>query len=66
MRMRGWQIASYPLPDNRQDTVIQRIMIRHGVSLDMASLMLDDLKRTLEYFKQFPQAKSGGKASYHH
>ncbi|PMN70826.1 glutamate decarboxylase [Enterovibrio norvegicus] len=66
MRMRGWQIASYPLPGNRQDTVIQRIMIRHGVSLDMASLMLEDLKRCVEYFEQYPQVHSGATSTFHH
>ncbi len=66
MRMRGWQIASYPLPSNRENTVIQRIMIRHGVTIDMASLLLDDLKRAVDYFSQFPQAASGGKTSFHH
>ncbi|WP_028022742.1 glutamate decarboxylase [Enterovibrio calviensis] len=66
MRMRGWQIASYPLPNNRQDTVIQRIMIRHGVSKDMVTLLLEDLKRCIEYFKQYPQAKSGTTSSFHH
>lgn len=66
MRMRGWQIASYPLPGNRQDTVIQRIMVRHGVSKDLAALLLDDLKRCIEHFKAFPQQNNGGKASFHH
>lgn len=66
MRMRGWQIASYPLPGNRQDTVIQRIMIRHGVSKDMAALLLADLKHCVEYFEQYPQARSGATASFHH
>ncbi|MEZ8143107.1 glutamate decarboxylase [Enterovibrio norvegicus FF-33] len=66
MRMRGWQIASYPLPSNRQDTVIQRIMIRHGVSLDMVAMLLEDLKRCIDYFKQYPQAKSGTTSSFHH
>lgn len=66
MRMRGWQIASYPLPGNRQDTVIQRIMIRHGVSKDMAALLLEDLKRCVDYFKQYPQVHSGATSSFHH
>lgn len=66
MRMRGWQIASYPLPGNRQNTIIQRIMIRHGVSLDIADLLLGDLKRTVEYFKNFPQAHSESMPTFHH
>ena len=47
VRMRGWLIASYPLPANRGSTIIQRILIRHGVSRDLAQLLLDDLGRAL-------------------
>ncbi len=54
MRMRGWQIASYSLPSNCEDMVIQRVLIRHGFSRDMADLMLNDLRRSIEYFKEHP------------
>ena len=27
LRMRGWQIASYPLPPDRQETIVQRILV---------------------------------------
>jgi glutamate decarboxylase len=67
VRMRGWQIASYPLPANRQDTVVQRILVRHGVSRDMASLLVDDLRRALEFFKKHPVPRTGDeRVSYHH
>lgn len=54
LRMRGWQIASYPLPSNRKDTVIQRIMIRHGVSRDMVALLAQDIRRAIDYFSTHP------------
>jgi glutamate decarboxylase len=47
LRMRGWQVPSYPLPADRQDTVIQRILIRHGIGLDEISLLADDMRRAL-------------------
>ena len=62
VRMRGWQIASYPLPADRQDTVVQRILVRHGVSRDMAGLLADDLRRALEHFKTHPAAASATSA----
>jgi len=37
MRSHGWQIASYSLPANSQDMVIQRVLIRHGFSYEMQS-----------------------------
>jgi glutamate decarboxylase len=67
VRMRGWQIASYPLPPNRHDTVVQRILVRHGVSRDMASLLTADIRRALAYFKAHPVPHTGEhRASYHH
>lgn len=54
MRARGWQIASYSLPANCQDMVIQRVLIRHGFSRDMADLFLEDLKRSIEFFRKNP------------
>jgi len=67
VRMRGWQIASYPLPANRQQTVVQRILIRHGVSRDMASLLADDLRRAVDHFKTHPVPHTGEhRASHHH
>ena len=67
VRMRGWQIASYPLPPNRDDTVVQRILIRHGVSRDMASLLVEDIRRAIDYLKSHPTAYTGEhRPSYHH
>jgi glutamate decarboxylase len=66
VRIRGWQIASYPLPANRQDTVVQRLLIRHGVSRDLVGLLLHDLDDALSYLKRNPPAHSTAKATYHH
>lgn len=69
MRTRGWQIASYSLPSNCEDMVIQRVLIRHGFSHDLAQSMIDDLKRCIDYFKSHPvshgsdESESGG---FHH
>ncbi|MFI4874908.1 MAG: glutamate decarboxylase [Blastopirellula sp. JB062] len=51
---RGWQVPAYSLPDNQTDQVIQRILVRHGVSRDLGSLLLDDLHRSIEYFENHP------------
>jgi glutamate decarboxylase len=67
LRMRGWQIASYPLPPHREQTIVQRILVRHGVSHDMAAMLADDMRRALEHFAQHPVARSPEhRASFHH
>ena len=54
LRSRGWQVPAYSLPADAQDIVIQRILVRHGVSRDLASLLVEDIHRCLEYFKAHP------------
>lgn len=66
VRMRGWLIASYPLPAGRESTIIQRILIRHGVSRDLAQLLLDDLSRALEHFQANPVPHSSAGPTFHH
>ena len=69
LRSRGWQVPAYALPANRQDLVIQRILVRHGVSRDLATLLVDDIQRALDYFARHPTpvAMSAEEASgFHH
>lgn len=54
LRSRGWQVPAYSMPANREDLVVQRILVRHGVSKDLGSLLLDDMKRALDYFEKHP------------
>ena len=57
LRSRGWQVPAYSMPANIQNVVVQRILVRHGVSLDLASLLIDDMKRSLDYFAKHPISK---------
>ncbi len=54
LRGRGWQVPAYSMPANRQDLVIMRAVIRHGVSRDLVDLLLEDIKRCLRYFEKNP------------
>jgi glutamate decarboxylase len=66
---RGWQVPAYLLPVNCETQAIQRILVRHGVSRDLASLLLEDMKAALVYLEKHPLQKSltGEEASgFHH
>ena len=69
LRSRGWQVPAYSLPANCEDLPIQRILVRHGVTKDLAALLLEDMQRCLEYFRDHPvtstlsEDEAGG---YHH
>jgi glutamate decarboxylase len=58
LRIRGWQVPAYSLPENVTDVVIQRILVRQGFSRDMASLLLEDFQRALDFFTAHPVTTS--------
>ncbi|RSS83315.1 glutamate decarboxylase [Streptomyces sp. WAC06614] len=69
LRMRGWQVPSYPMPPDQEGTVVQRVLVRHGVTLDQIALLVEDMRRALEHFKANPAPPSPVSASrsgFHH
>ncbi len=54
LRARGWQVPAYSMPTHREDLVIQRILVRHGVSYDLGCLLIEDIKRALVEFENHP------------
>ena len=61
LRSRGWQVPAYSMPANRQDLVVMRALVRHGMSRDLADLLLADLNRCLAYFAKNPVTVSLGR-----
>jgi glutamate decarboxylase len=54
LRDRGWLVPAYTFPENRQDLAALRIVIRNGVSRDLADLLVADLVRHVEYLEKLP------------
>ena len=54
LRVRGWQVPAYALPANIEDQVVQRILVRHGFSRDLADLLLEDYQRALDHLAKHP------------
>jgi glutamate decarboxylase len=54
LRDRGWLVPAYTFPENRQDLAALRIVIRNGVSRDLADLLVTDLVRHVEYLEKLP------------
>jgi glutamate decarboxylase len=60
LRARGWLVPAYSLPPDREDLVVQRILVRHGVSRDLAELLIADIQRALELLESHPPSRSLG------
>jgi glutamate decarboxylase len=42
LRVKGWQVPTYPMPANRRDLVVPRVVARLGVSRDLAGLLVEE------------------------
>ena len=54
LRERGWLVPAYSMPPNREDLVIQRILIRHGFTREMAHALLLEMEAALAEFALNP------------
>jgi glutamate decarboxylase len=54
LRERGWLVPAYSMPPDREDLVIQRILIRHGFTRAMADELLSEIESALKHFDKNP------------
>jgi glutamate decarboxylase len=54
LRMRGWQVPAYTLPPNRDGLLVRRVIVRHGVTRDLAGMLVNDMRQSVEYFRSRP------------
>jgi glutamate decarboxylase len=67
LRDRGWQVPAYPMPANRQDLVVQRVVVRNGFTCELADMLVRDIRRHLDWFAGQPGFKSTANAAqFHH
>jgi len=60
LRTQGWLVPAYALPPDCEEVVVQRILVRHGVSRDLGELLIDDLHRALKLLESHPPSRSLG------
>jgi glutamate decarboxylase len=63
LRVKGWQVPAYPMPANREDLVVQRALMRLGVSRDLAGLLMDDLRSAVRQLRKNPPRRSVGRVA---
>ena len=57
LRMRGWQVPAYTFPADMTDTAVMRIVVRNGFSMDLANLLLSDLRLHVRFLEHHPQTQ---------
>ncbi|MBF9068820.1 glutamate decarboxylase [Streptacidiphilus fuscans] len=67
LRQKGWLVPAYPMPDDLADMTVQRIVVRNGLSRDMARSLLDDIEESVRYFDKLTEPlPDAPRSSYHH
>jgi len=68
LRQKGWLVPAYPLPDNMSDRTVQRIVVRNGLSMDLAADLLRDIQAETAYLDQLesPMPIEGNRPAFHH
>jgi glutamate decarboxylase len=54
LRVTGWQVPAYTLTGELSDVAVQRILVRQGVSQDLASLLLADMAEAVAHYARHP------------
>jgi len=51
LRQHGWLVPAYTFPENRQDLSVLRIVVRAGMTMEMAKHLLEDLSNITEFLE---------------
>jgi glutamate decarboxylase len=68
LRMRGWLVPAYPMPDDLASVTVQRIVVRNGLSRDLAGSLLEDIRNEVAYLDALkaPLPVEHRKHAHHH
>lgn len=47
LKIDGWQVPAYTLPEAMEEVVVMRIVVRQGTDTDMADMLLDSMRRAI-------------------
>lgn len=69
LAQRGWMVPAYPLPDNLTEQTVQRIVVREGLSRNLADRLMRSIRESVHYLNGLssPMPKEGRRGSaFHH
>ena len=44
---RGWMVPAYTMPKDIEDMVVMRVVVRQGMSRDMADMLITDIQNAV-------------------
>ncbi len=52
LQQSGWMVPAYTMPKSIDDMVVMRVVVRQGMSRDMADMLLDDISKGVSELEQ--------------
>ena len=52
LMMSGWMVPAYSMPKDIEDMIVMRIVVRQGMSRDMADMLIEDIKNAVAEFEK--------------
>ncbi|MEU1413244.1 hypothetical protein AB0D09_36240 [Streptomyces sp. NPDC049097] len=67
LRQEGRLVPAHPMPDNLADMTVQQIVVRNGLSMDLAGALLKDIEESVHYLDRFAQPlPAKARSGFHH
>ncbi|MFC6010815.1 glutamate decarboxylase [Nocardia lasii] len=68
LRLNGWQVPAYPMAKGLQNLTLLRIVVRNGLSHDLATSLIRDLTEAIDFLDSLdtPLPDSGRHPGFHH
>ncbi|KNA89777.1 glutamate decarboxylase [Gordonia jacobaea] len=68
LRLRGWLVPAYPMADDMSNLVLQRVVVKNGMSHDLAVALVADIKSQVSYLEtlEAPLPRDGSGPNFHH
>ena len=68
LRMKGWLIPAYPMPADLEQITVQRIVVRNGLSMDLAAELLQAIETEVAYLDalESPMPAEKPQSAFHH
>jgi glutamate decarboxylase len=68
LRMRGWLVPAYPMPAGLADITVQRVVVRNGLSHDLAEALITDVRAAIAYLDAVtgPMPPADEQPGFHH
>ena len=65
LRALGWLVPAYTMPPNLEELAVLRVVVRNGMTTDLADMLIADIKKVTDELSGQPASRTRH-SSFHH